>query len=317
MQPNSSHTQRTQIHNAACSVSHHSFAALRYFANSERPTVCTCTSSGPSASRSTRAHVHSCARGVSPLRPTPPCACMARSITRDAMAGAATLIIAISALAALLPTVSISSAARRVRRRACSMSRRDAAMSAMMVPCSASGLPNAVRLSTRWHMSSRARSAWPISRMQWWIRPGPRRPCAISNPRPRPRRTFSAGTRTFSNVISAWPWGASSNPMTVIGRLTVTPGASMGTRTIECCRCLGACGSERPRTIASLHRGSIAPEIQCLWPLMTISSPTRSIRVEMFVASEDATAGSVIAKHDRVVPSNSGMSHFAFCCSVP
>jgi hypothetical protein len=29
--------------------------------------------------------------------------------------------------------------------------------------------------------------------MQWWMRPGPRRPCAISKPRPSPSSRFAAG----------------------------------------------------------------------------------------------------------------------------
>ena len=37
----------------------------------------------------------------------------------------------------------------------------------------------------------------------------------------------------------------------------------------------------------------------------------------MFVASEDATAGSVIENAERVVPSSSGISHRSFCSSVP
>ena len=52
---------------------------------------------------------------------------------------------------------------------------------------------------------SSALSVDPIVLMQWWIRPGPRRPCAISNPRPSPRRIFSTGTRTSWNITSAWP----------------------------------------------------------------------------------------------------------------
>ena len=37
----------------------------------------------------------------------------------------------------------------------------------------------------------------------------------------------------------------------------------------------------------------------------------------MFVASEDATAGSVMAKPLRIRPCRSGSSHCAFCSSVP
>jgi hypothetical protein len=37
----------------------------------------------------------------------------------------------------------------------------------------------------------------------------------------------------------------------------------------------------------------------------------------MLVASELATAGSVMAKHDRISPSSSGRSHRSFWASVP
>ena len=45
-----------------------------------------------------------------------------------------------------------------------------------------SGVPNAVRAPTRSHIMSSARSAIPIARMQWWMRPGPSRACAIAKP---------------------------------------------------------------------------------------------------------------------------------------
>ena len=37
----------------------------------------------------------------------------------------------------------------------------------------------------------------------------------------------------------------------------------------------------------------------------------------MFVASDDATSGSVIAKADLVLPSNRGFKYLFFCSSVP
>ena len=80
--------------------------------------VSRCTSSGPSASRSVRACAHACARNVSWLTPCAPCAWIARSITCSATFGATTLIIAIAARAALLPTVSIKCAACIVSSRA-------------------------------------------------------------------------------------------------------------------------------------------------------------------------------------------------------
>ena len=47
--------------------------------------------------------------------------------------------------APLLPTVSISQAVLRARRRACSMSMRESAIHSWMTPCSDNGLPNAMR----------------------------------------------------------------------------------------------------------------------------------------------------------------------------
>jgi len=43
----------------------------------------------------------------------------------------------------------------------------------------------------------------PMVLMQWWILPGPRRPWAISKPRPSPSRMLLAGTRTFYLVEHA------------------------------------------------------------------------------------------------------------------
>ena len=57
-----------------------------------------------------------------------------------------------------------------------------------------------------------------------------------------------------------------------------------------------------------LQRGSIAPDDHHLRPLITYSSPSRSILVAMFVASEEATSGSVMQNADRISPSSSGRS---------
>ena len=83
------------------------------------------------------------------------------------MLGATTLIIAISARATLLPTVSIMCAAFRVSRRVCSISIRELAIASITTPWSASGLPNAIRDFARAHIASSDRSASPMSRMQW------------------------------------------------------------------------------------------------------------------------------------------------------
>src|SRR5680860_1754955 len=60
-----------------------------------------------------------------------------------------------------------------------------------------------------------------------------------------------------------------------------------------------------------------ALEVHHLRPLRTYSSPSRFIRIWILVASELATAGSVMANADRTVPSSSGLSHFSLCSSVP
>ncbi len=80
---------------------------------------------------------------------------------------------------------------------------------------------------------------------------------------------LAAGTRTFSNVISACPCGASSYPKTGSMRLMVTPGVSIGTRIIDCCWWRAAAGSVLPMKIAILQRGSPAPEMYHLRPFST------------------------------------------------
>src|SRR5580700_8152513 len=97
----------------------------------------------------------------------------------------------------------------------------------------------------------------------------------------------------------------------------VTPGASSGTRIIDCCLCAGADGSLLPIKIAILQRGSPAPEDHHFRPLTTYSLPSRRMLAEMFVASDEATSGSVIAKQDRISPASSGFSQFSFCSGVP
>lgn len=84
-----------------------------------------------------------------------------------------------------------------------------------------------------------------------------------------------------------------------------------------CWRCRSAAGSVLPITMKISQRGSIAPDDHHLRPLITYSSPSRLIRVAMFVASEDATSGSVMQNAERISPSSSGMSHRSRCASEP
>ncbi len=224
----------------------------------------------------------------------------------------------ISVCAPWLPTVSISQAVLSTSSRACSMRTRDCAIQCCTMPWSAIGRPKVTRDTVRRHISSSARSAMPMSRMQWWIRPGPSRACAIAKPSPSSATRCDAGTRTESKTISACPpWLASVNPKTFRPRTTFTPGVSRGTRIIDCWRCRGADGSVLPITMKIRQFGFIAPEDHHLRPLTTYSSPSRSILASMFVASELATSGSVMQKAERICPSSSGASQRSFCSAVP
>ena len=89
------------------------------------------------------------------------------------------------------------------------MAMRASAMRSRLPPRLASGLPKAIRVEARRQASSRAFSASPMARMQWWTRPGPRRPWAISKARPSPSRMLPTGTRTSSNDTSPCPSGSS------------------------------------------------------------------------------------------------------------
>ena len=77
------------------------------------------------------------------------------------MLGTATLIIAISAFATLLPTVSMARAALRVRRRACSIMIRASAIRSCVTVCSDTRLPKATRLDARRHILSSVRIGKP------------------------------------------------------------------------------------------------------------------------------------------------------------
>jgi hypothetical protein len=97
----------------------------------------------------------------------------------------------------------------------------------------------------------------------------------------------------------------------------VIPSESSGTRIIDCCLCVSAEGSVFPIRIATSQRGSPAPLDHHLRPLITYSLPRSSMLHLMFVASDDATSGSVIRKAERISPSINGFSHSSFCSRVP
>src|SRR5947199_8939839 len=96
-----------------------------------------------------------------------------------------------------------------------------------------------------------------------------------------------------------------------------TPLASSGTSTWLCWLCLGLSGLVLPIKMAILQRGSPAPDDHHLRPLITYSLPSRTMLDSMLVASEEATAGSVMAKHERISPASKGFNHRSLCSGVP
>ena len=164
-----------------------------------------CTSSGPSAKRRALAPAANRASGKSLHIPAPPWICSAISTTLCSIFGTTTLMADISVIACFTPKLSIFQAAWSVSKRACSIAMRASATRSKLPPKRMIGLPNATRSWPRLRASSSAFSAMPIARMQWWIRPGPKRPCAIAKPLPNPIIRLSLLTRTLSKCISPWP----------------------------------------------------------------------------------------------------------------
>ncbi len=131
--------------------------------------------------------------------PAPPKTWIARSTIVSTVFGTTSLVTESSRRARRLPTVSSFQAAFRVSSLAWSISARERAMKSWMNWRSESWVPNISRLWARSHIISSARSATPISRMQWWMRPGPRRSWATLKPLPTSFRVASAtGTRQSS-----------------------------------------------------------------------------------------------------------------------
>src|ERR1700694_5805611 len=100
-------------------------------------------------------------------------------------------------------------------------------------------------------------------------------------------------------------------------RSILIPVASIGTRIIDCCLCLAALGAVLPMKIEILQRGSPAPDDHHLVPLITYSSPSRTMLDCMLVASDEATSGSVIEKQESISPASRGFSQRSLCSWVP
>ena len=182
-------------------------------------------------------------------------------------------------------------------------------------------LPKAWRSSVRSVANSSANSHWPMARMQWCTRPGPRRAWAMAKPAPQSPSKWSAPTRTSRSTISQCPSGAWWCTTGML-RTTCTPDVSNGTSTMLCCWWALAWVSVSPSaafraiTISSLQFGCATPVINHLRPLSTNRSPSRRTVVCRLVGSLEATSGSDMAKAERMVPSSSGFSHCSRCCAL-
>lgn len=95
------------------------------------------------------------------------------------------------------------------------------------------------------------------------------------------------------------------------------PGVSMGTSTMLWRLPTAASGSVTPMTMATRQSSRSAAVDHHLRPVRTQLSPSSATSSRTLLASELATSGSVIEKHDRISPSRSGASHSFFCASVP
>ena len=68
--------------------------------------------------------------------------------------------------------------------------------------------------------------------------------------------------------------------------------------------------------IRILHLLSNIPDVHHFLPFITYSSPSLTMLDSIFVASDEATAGSVIANAERISPSKSGLSQRSLFSSV-
>ena len=140
--------------------------------------------------------------------------------------------------------------------------------------------------------------------------PGPSRACAIANPSPSRADQVGRG----HPHVAEHDLGVAAVVVVVVAEDLHAAAA----RTRRGCRgepgsstaggAGSAAGSVLPITMKISACGFSAPVIHHLRPLITYSSPSRSMRVAMLVASEDATSGSVIANDERISPSSSGCS---------
>jgi hypothetical protein len=155
--------------------------------------------------------------------------------------------------------------------------------------------------------SCRASSHWPMVRMQWCTRPGPRRACAMAKPSPqspskvgRARAHPATGFRNALRRVvvhhgdvahdlhAGGVQGTSTMLWLVVGRLGIGR--------------LSSPSALRHMTISNRQCGCAAPVMNHLRPLITNCVTTRRTVVCRLVGSLEATSGSDIAKAERMSP---------------
>jgi DNA-binding transcriptional LysR family regulator len=212
------------------------------------------------------------------LMPPPPCAWMAQSITWHAMLGAATLIIAISLAAALLPTVSIICAALSTRKRAWSMSMRASAMRSRVTPCSATGgrRPRATGCACTsgpapLGQADQAHAVVNAARSQ----------AALGDLEAAALAQQDVGDR-HAHILEHGFGMAMRRIVEAEHRHVAQHGHARRVARHDDHRLLlvavGLSGSVLPMKMKTLQRGSLAPDDHHLRPLITYSSPSRSMR---------------------------------------
>ena len=233
------------------------------------------------------------------------------------MFGAATLIIAISARAALVPNLSIIQAALSVSSRACSIMMRASAMRSCVTVWPEMRVPNAMRLVVRRHIRSSAlgQTDQPHAMMDA-IRPEPTlgdlKHATFADQHVRYRDAdiiekhlrMAVGRFVISEDrqhafhddprIGQWHQDHRLPPIAV--------------------RVVGVGLTHHDQDLAPRVERARGPRFA---PLMTYSLPSRRMRVSILVASDEATSGSVIAKAERISPASNGSSQRRRCAGVP
>jgi hypothetical protein len=119
-------------------------------------------------------------------------------------------------------------------------------------------------------ISSSASSHWPMVRMQWCTRPGPRRACASAKPSPSAPSRWAAGTRTFAeHQLAVAVDGQVVHHRHVAHDLHAGRVHRHQQHAVAALVRARRAASDTPMTMASRHCGCSAPVMNHLRPLIT------------------------------------------------